>query len=222
MRKKMVALLAGAMLMMATSAMAIPTLQISATGASSPVLVTDGSLMDIAASAGIVSWAGSLGNFLFTVSAGTTYPSFGSQAVPQMHLNGFANAGRTGGLFTVKFSEVGYGPMSAGLNGFISSMNGAGGLQSLDVYFDAGNQLFAQTTHIADISTINTSEVFNGLPASDPFSLTMIATIDTGANGAASFDNTVIPTPEPGTMMLLGVGMLGLAVAGKRRLNKNA
>jgi hypothetical protein len=30
------------------------------------------------------------------------------------------------------------------------------------------------------------------------------------------------PVPEPGTMMLLGIGMLGLAVYGKRRMNKEA
>lgn len=30
------------------------------------------------------------------------------------------------------------------------------------------------------------------------------------------------PVPEPGTMILLGFGMLGLAVYGKRRLNKEA
>jgi len=28
------------------------------------------------------------------------------------------------------------------------------------------------------------------------------------------------PVPEPGTMLLFGVGMLGLAVYGKRRMNK--
>jgi len=31
-----------------------------------------------------------------------------------------------------------------------------------------------------------------------------------------------VPVPEPGTMMLLGFGMLGLAVYGKRRMNKEA
>jgi len=31
-----------------------------------------------------------------------------------------------------------------------------------------------------------------------------------------------VPVPEPGTMMLLGMGMLSLAVYGKRRMNRNA
>jgi hypothetical protein len=32
----------------------------------------------------------------------------------------------------------------------------------------------------------------------------------------------VAPVPEPGTMMLLGIGMVGLAIFGKRRMNKEA
>ena len=36
------------------------------------------------------------------------------------------------------------------------------------------------------------------------------------------YTNKTSPVPEPGTMMLLGLGMLGMAIYGKRRMNKEA
>jgi hypothetical protein len=40
--------------------------------------------------------------------------------------------------------------------------------------------------------------------------------------GGFQLVENVAPVPEPGTMMLLGIGMLGMAVYGKRRMNKEA
>jgi hypothetical protein len=62
-------------------------------------------------------------------------------------------------------------------------------------------------------------------------------TFDTGSNSAGYISEAHIqgigsdsawitegttPVPEPGTMVLFGIGMLGLAVYGKRRMNKEA
>jgi hypothetical protein len=67
--------------------------------------------------------------------------------------------------------------------------------------------------------------VTTAISTSNPFSLTDVVTIAfTGAGETVSLDANldVVPTPEPGTMVLLGIGMLGLAVCGKRRMSKEA
>ena len=69
-----------------------------------------------------------------------------------------------------------------------------------------------------------TEESFSFTAASNSTSLTFASLDDPNSAWGPALDNvnvtaTSAPVPEPGTMMLLGAGLLGLTVYGKRRKN---
>jgi len=208
---KILVLATVAVFLVAGSVWATPIVEISGTGGTTfQVSDSDGD--------GIVSWIGTFGVFDLTLTMGVTKPQDGSSAVPMMHLSGAATTNSDNGTLTIKFTEDGFGPLNSSITGFISSMNGSGGTQSLDVYYDTGNQSFGTGTQFADIDVLDTSEIFNNVPNSSPFSLTMVSTIILN-NGTGSFDDTVVaPVPEPATILLMGFGLLGLGIFGRKKL----
>jgi len=90
-------------------------------------------------------------------------------------------------------------------------------------YYSTTNSIFAETTQIG--STLGPySSGFNatttGTITSSSYSLTedlLLTATSSGANVTASLDSGLTVTPEPGTLLLVGAGMVGLTVFRGRR-----
>jgi hypothetical protein len=232
MKRKMVALLTGAMLMLAAGSASALTLTID-DGTANAVYTSGVSGANSSTGTGVSAISFDGGLFTLTnVAATTKYTgakSFVDSASVDLTYNG--SGAKT---ITITASDINFL-----LNTLASNPNTLATMSmhviSTDApvtfsgYFDNANVLNS-TANL--INTLNipaggttAGPVTDAIFTSNPFSLTDVITIAfTGAGETVSLDAnlTVVPTPEPGTMVLLGIGMLGLAVYGKRRMNKEA
>jgi len=82
------------------------------------------------------------------------------------------------------------------------------------------------TTGFTSVGIIDNRSVSTVLDvAGGPFRYVLIQDISASGSGLDGFDVNAVgvaPVPEPGTMVLLGAGLLGLAIFGKRRMNREA
>lgn len=213
----MAMLLAG----MATNAYAVAILRVS--DGISTVLVADNGAGDTNPLLGAVTTQSVIGNFMVGVTTGLTMPVIGSPVMPTMDVNSVQVSMGTGGTVTIAFSEVNYGPLAAGSNLVSMAMGGVtGGTVSWNAYYDTGNALFAQTSLIGSLGAFS-GGAFAGATAGQlgigsPFSITSVITINHGAGTkVSSFDAIIEPVPEPGTIALLGSGIVGLFFFGRRK-----
>ena len=225
--KKLAALLAGAMLMMSFTTVA-NALTLRLTNGVNSVTVTDGGVGDGNATSGVVMYNGLLGDFIINVSTGISNPVLGSFGSPFMDLNSINvstnfSAPSTLQIYLTDTFFTGVVPDFTSLIGGVTA-----GTVAYKTYIDSGNVEFAETTLLTDMiyntGSFSGSATSSLLPAiSGPYSLTQEIDI-THYIGASvtSFNATIAPVPEPGTMVLLGFGMLGLAIYGKRRMNKES
>lgn len=198
---------------------------------STTITIADNSADDADPLDGVVTFTGSIGTFTVATLRGTSKPFVGSAGAPELQLVSSVDT-TTGGTLTVRFSDTDFTALNAGLafNSSAVFTTSNPGFAVYSTFLDSANVPFGLATplgsetygfpiDLADFSSLN-------LPSAVPYSLTQVVTLvmaDAGRSLVVADLETVGETPvsavsEPGSLMLLGSGLIGLAAWRPRKL----
>lgn len=224
--------LASAALLCAGNVAANPVLRLSTSQGLSQT-VADGDPLDVNPIVGGITFVGPLGAWILNVTTGVGSAVLGG---PHLDLNSvnvssFGTGGfpAGGGSITLELTEqnltLGSAAQLVNFAGLIGGTLAAGGNISFAMYVDDGNALFG-LSQLIGMGSANSpggassafSDSFSSLrPVTDTFSMTLRVVIthpDGQRSTSFDFEGTVIP--EPATLLLIGVGMLALALYRRR------
>jgi hypothetical protein len=204
------------------SVYAIPTIMIS-DGITS-ITIEDGGAGDFSPNAGEIIFSGTIGMFDTNIVTGVTMPKIGGASFPMMDLSALeVNSLGGNGTLSIMFSEVGFGPLASGLNGFVTSVSNNTLLGSstinFNTYYDESNTLFGQASQISSLSlnSNGTASASSFILPSDPFSLTSVINLSVSGMTNMIVSQKIVPAPEPGTLLMLGSGLMGIAFYARRK-----
>lgn len=160
---------------------------------------------------------GAVGTWSLNVSTGL---GNGWSSVFGIDLNSLTASSAAGGTLVIKLTQTdlnfGGAPGPLGVNAAIGGVTQ--GTISYESWIDDANAAFGHGVQIlSGTSTGAFSDAGWAEPSvSDPFSMTLEVTITHSGkkNTSFNFESTV---PEPGSLALAGLALLGLAVAGRRK-----
>lgn len=175
---------------------------------------------------GAINFIGSIGSFIYNVVTGLSAPMIGSIDIPQMDLNfvDITARGGSGGTLTMTLTDTGFQGGGNDFMHFLSTIGGTingGGSLSFDTYMDCGNTAFGMSTLLSSQTGVSGNPYSSSgdkyvSSCSGAYSLTELVSLQLPGSASISGDAS-LSVPEPSTIALFGVGLLGLGMAMRRK-----
>ena len=207
-----------ATLVIAVNGVYADPLQLYVTDGENFITVADNGVGDGDSTLGKIGWSGNLGGWDLLVSTGTGSPVFGLGSL-DLEFSANSQNENTADL-TIMLTQTDISTTFPGWNlKAEGAIEGGIGAVTYSAWFDNDNGAFAKDQQIGSTLSFTSSDFAGNISvlasAIPPYSLTQVLTF--AGNGRFSTDASLTHAPEPTAIVLLGSGLVGVALLARRK-----